>query len=447
MATKDLAPAAPLTEAAPATRVRYGVLAFLCTLTFVLYLDRVCIGKAASFIEDELEISHTDMGLVFGIFTVAYCLFEVPTGHWGDRYGSRGVLTRIVLWWSLFTALTGAATGLWVLLGIRFLFGAGEAGALPNVARVVARWFPLQSRGRIQGTVITAALLGGAFSPAVAAYLIDLVGWRWTFAIFGALGVVWAAAFYAWYRDDPATHPAVNDAERRLLEADPSAPPEAHPPIPWRLVLTSGNVWLMGSVMSCGSFTTYLQLYWFPNYLEKGHGVGNIAAGNLASLVLFGGAVGSVLGGLLNDWLVRLTGERRWSRSGVGGSVFLVAAGAVLACIHSQSVLAVSLWMTLACLALHAHVAAWWGVTTDITGKHLGALFGLMNSMGFFGGFLSQLFLGYFADWRGGQGYTGRDQWDPAFYVYAAVLVVGAGCWFLIDARQSAVKPRKGSAS
>ena len=134
---------------------------------------------------------------MLGAFLIAYGLFEVPTGRWGDRFGSRGVLTRIVVWWSLFTALTGAATGLRMLVGVRFLFGAGEAGAIRNVARIIARWFPLHERGAAQGFVITSAQLGGAMAPAVAAYLIAGVGWRWTFVVFSLVGVVWAAAFYS----------------------------------------------------------------------------------------------------------------------------------------------------------------------------------------------------------------------------------------------------------
>src|SRR4051812_16956223 len=110
------------------TCVRYQVLLALCLLSFVLYLDRICIGQAVGDIETELDISHTRMGFVLAAFTLAYGLFEVPVGHWGDRHGSRGVLTRIVLWWSLFTMLTGAATGFYLLLIVRFLFGAGEAG-------------------------------------------------------------------------------------------------------------------------------------------------------------------------------------------------------------------------------------------------------------------------------------------------------------------------------
>ena len=205
------------------TYVRYGVLFCLCTLALLLYIDRVCIGQAESNIRASLEMSKADMSWVYNAFILAYCLFEVPTGHWGDRFGSRGVIARIVLWWSVFTALTGAAFGLWSLVALRFLFGAGEAGAFPNAARVVTRWFPAGERGLARGAITTTSLLGGAIAPPLAAWLIGLVGWRWTFSVFGLLGVFWTAAFYAWFRDRPSEHPGVNAAERELMTPIPAS--------------------------------------------------------------------------------------------------------------------------------------------------------------------------------------------------------------------------------
>ena len=143
----------------PPTRVRYGVLAFLCTLALLLYIDRVCIGQAADSIQKEFGLSKGQMGWIFNAFTLAYCLFEVPTGHWGDRYGSRGVIARIAIWWSIFTALTGAAFGFGSLLAIRFLFGRGEAGAYPNTARIVTRWFPTHGRGFARGAITFVSLI------------------------------------------------------------------------------------------------------------------------------------------------------------------------------------------------------------------------------------------------------------------------------------------------
>src|SRR5262249_41130208 len=280
------------------------------------------------------------MGVVFGAFTLAYGLFEVPTGRWGDRYGSRGVLTRIVLWWSAFTALTACVwpfvldSGLelplpWggalpllfdrflLLVLFRCLFGAGEAGALPNTARVVARWFPADARGPAQGLINTSMLLGGAVTPVAAAYLIEWCGWRWAFVLFGLLGVVWAAVFYSWFRDDPAAHPDLNDAERQLIAG--AALPDHRPhAVPWRLVLASRNVWLLGGVIACSAFVSYMYFFWYPTYLEEGRGVSRILSGWLASLVLAGGALGCTVGGFLGDRLVRLTGSPRWGRRLIG---------------------------------------------------------------------------------------------------------------------------------
>lgn len=433
MADSSPSLAVPLT-AAP-SRVRYGVLAFLCSLSFVLYIDRVCIAKAGVDMQRDLDLTNTEWGYVLGAFLVAYGLFEVPTGRWGDRYGSRGVLTRIVLWWSAFTALTGAATGLWILVGIRFLFGAGEAGALPNSARVLARWFPAAERGMAQGVVLTAALVGGALAPTVAAYLIQQIGWRWSFVAFGSLGVVWAAAFYVWFRDDPCEHPAVNEAERRLLAARRDSAPlaEHHPPIPWGAVLSSANIWLLGLIQTCGAFASYLYLGWYPTYLAKGRSVESIEAGWLSSLVLGGGAVGCLLGGLISDWLVRQTGDRRRTHSGYGAAALAVAALCTLASMRCETPLGTSLWAAAANMAALSSQAAWWGVTTEISGKHLAALFGLMNSLGVPGAFSSTVFLGRFADWMKDHGFEGRGQWDPAFYVYAAVLACGAVSWLFVN--------------
>src|SRR2546427_201257 len=119
------------------TRVRYGVLGLAIALAALTYLDRVCISdaKVTASIKRELHLTDKQMGVVYSAFTLAYALFEMPTGAWGDRIGTRRVLTRIVVWWSCFTIATAAAFNYGSLLLTRFLFGAGEAGAFPNVAK------------------------------------------------------------------------------------------------------------------------------------------------------------------------------------------------------------------------------------------------------------------------------------------------------------------------
>lgn len=445
------------------TRARYVLLVFLASLVFILYLDRVCISKAEVSIREELELTRTQMGFVFGAFTVAYGLFEVVTGRWGDRYGSRGVLTRIVVWWSVFTALTGAVpkfawdTGLrlpWrghlaplvvdsflMLLAVRFLFGAGEAGALPNNARVVARWFPLRERGLVQGVVLTAMQLGAACSSIVAGDLIQRFGWRESFLVFGSLGMVWAILFYRWFRDDPAEHPSVNELELELIQtADGHAPgADQHPSIPWAFVLSSSTVWFLGLAMTCSAFASYMYMTWLPTYLQEGRGVAEPDVRWMASLVLGGGAVGAFCGGWLSGGIDRWSGNLKWGRRIMGFGFLAAAAIFLAASVFCESPLAASLCAAAACACSHSQQANWWSMVMAVSGPHLGALFGLMNSMGVVGAFSSPIFFGRFVDWRVAHGFAQRAAWDPAFFLYAAVLFAGACCWLFVDPTRSAV--------
>jgi sugar phosphate permease len=433
---------------------------YLCTLAFVLYLDRICIGQAGTAMKAELGLSNSQWGLVGVAFQIAYGVCEPTTGHWGDRFGSRRVLIRIVLWWSAFTALTGCVwkfavepvpgvvlSGFLLLLAIRFLFGAGEAGALPNAARVIDRWFPPGKRGPAQALISTSAQVGGATAPAVAAWLIHSpsVGWRWSFVIFGSLGVLWAWSFARWFRDDPATHPGVNDAERRyilggravVVPAGPAAP-DGHR-VPWRLVVASPNVWLLGLVNSCTSFFSYMLFLWFPTYLKEGRGLAEVTSGQLGSLPYLFGATGVLLGGFVGDRLTAWLGSRRWALGGMGTAGLLLAGTLVAGSVAAEEPLIAVLLCSLGYFCSYVQLAAWWAAVGDIGGRHLGAVFGVCNMVGLAGGAVSQAFLGSFADHMKSLGLEGRAQWDPAFPLYGGVLIVGGLLWLFVDPRRTVV--------
>ena len=409
------------------TKARFKVLGVLCLLSGVLYLDRICISAAVDSIQTDLKISNTQTSYFLMAFTLAYGLFEIPTGRWGDRLGARRVLTRISLWWSAFTALTGACTGLWMLVGVRFLFGAGEAGAFPNVARVMSRWFPDHERGRAQGVLLAASQVGGALAPFLAALLIQEIGWRWTFVAFGSVGAVWAAGFYVWFRDDPADHDAANAEEVAYIGRGASAS-NVHSKIPWALVAGNPSIWFLSLIMACGSFNSYIYFSWFPKYLKSGRGVGDVTeAGLMASMVLAFSAAGTLAGGFLLDLLASRGGIGRKRVLG-GGSFFL--ASAMLGC----SLLSGNPWLAaffaaLSCFATQATQPLWWTCSIGISGKHIGALFGLMNSVGVFGALSSQFLVGKLADLLGARGFTGRAQWDPIFYINVGVLIVAGLLW------------------
>jgi len=172
------------------TNVRFRVLSLLVLLASLTYMDRLCISVAAPAIMQEFKFSPVQMGYIFSAFTFAYAIFEIPSGWFGDYFGTRKALTRIVLWWSAFTMLTGATMGFTSLFIVRLLFGAGEAGAIPNSASTVSRWFPAAQRGRAMGGVCIGHAIGAAATPPIVFKLIEWQGWRSTFVEIGALGAV-----------------------------------------------------------------------------------------------------------------------------------------------------------------------------------------------------------------------------------------------------------------
>src|SRR5687768_10557267 len=194
-------------------KVRYQVLSLLVLLSIITYLDRVCMNVVAKYVKADLGLNNQQLAYILAAFSLAYALFEIPTGALGDRIGARRVLTRVVLWWSMFTMFTGSAFSFIFLLIARFLFGAGEAGAYPNASIAIAHWFPRAELGRAQSAIWAAGRIGGALTPLIVVPLVHAFGWRVTFGILGLLGILWAIAWYAWYRDEPREKTSVTHQE------------------------------------------------------------------------------------------------------------------------------------------------------------------------------------------------------------------------------------------
>jgi len=252
------------------THVRHKVLAVTMALGAITYLDRVSISVARPYIARDLNLSPTQMGYVFSAFYLAYAVFEIPTGWWGDRVGTRRALTRIVCWWSAFTMLTGFAFNYSSLVAIRFLFGAGEAGAWPNVARTFSRWFPRQERGTAQGVFFMGAHLSGGLTPILVTTLLVYMDWRSLFVLFGSIGFIWAWAWYRWFRDSPAEHPAVGAAEREAIESGLGADAgHAREATQWRRLLANRTVVCLCLMYFTQAFGGTFYVTWLPTYLAS----------------------------------------------------------------------------------------------------------------------------------------------------------------------------------
>lgn len=423
MAVKHAQPSAA--ENQTPTRARYWVIVFAITLAILAYIDRVAISMAAPEMMRDLGFDKVQMGWVFSSFAIAYALFEIPGGWLGDKMGPRKVLMRIVVWWSVFTALTGIVRSYSALIAVRFLFGAGEAGCFPNLTKAFTTWLPADERVRAQGFMWTFARLGGAFTPPLVAWVFLFTDWRVAFMIFGALGVLWAVPFYLWFRDNPRDHKSVNAAELALLkDADHMA--SGHGNVPWGKLVSSRTVWLLWVQYFCLSFPWYFFITWLPTYLQEGRHLDRNTASIYAILPLFFGGMGSFVCGLLSGPLARAIGSVSKARKLLATVGFFGAAMLLVVCINTRDPLYAMIAMGLASFFNDLVMPGAWGACMDVGGRYAGTLSGSMNMMGNMAGFVAPSLGGYILRETG-------NNWNVLLYVMAGVYLIGTLSWPFID--------------
>jgi MFS family permease len=406
---------------------------FAVTLAVITYIDRVCISFAAPAIRQELRLTVKQMGWVFLIFNWSYALFEIPGGFLGDRIGPRKVLMRIVVWWSFFTAATGWAWSYVSLLVTRFMFGAGEAGCFPNLTKVFTTWLPEGERVRAQGIMWLSARWGGAFTPPLVALVMawlspDTVaehGWRRAFAVFGCLGIVWAAVFYTWFRDNPHDKPKMNAAERDLIAHD-GVSPAGHVHVSWGKLFGSKQVWMLCWQYFCLSYGWYFYVTWLPTYLKEARNLNLVDTAMLSVWPLFAGGLANPVSVWAGNRLARWNGDIAKTRRILACLGFFGASGFLVFSTRlsdpAQTVAAIALASFCNDLVMpHA-----WASAMDIGGKCAGTLSGAMNFWGNVGGGLGPLMIGYILSWTG-------NNWNLTFYVSAAIYLAGILFWLALD--------------
>jgi len=396
---------------------RHKVLALAFCLAFITYLDRVCISVTAPAIMHDLSLTKIQMSFIFSSFTLAYALFEAPTGWWGDRVGPRRVLTRIVVWWSVFTAATASATGFRSLAVLRFLFGMGEAGAWPNVAKALSRWFPSSERGTAQGIFFMGAHLGGGVTPVLVALLASRLHWRAVFVLFSLFGFAWAAVWRIWFRDDPAEHRAVSAAELEHILAGRTVA-ENDRTSGFRMLANPSVIAICAAYFTQG-YGFYFYITWLPTYLQQTKGVSAGVLSLLAGLPLLLSVVADLLGGLTTDHLTRRYGFRV-GRCGVAGVSLAVASLSITAAaMLPHSVFAACL-IALGAASSNFLLGASWGACVDLSGRNAGFVSAAMNTAGQIGGTLSPIVFAWIAE-----------RWDSmyALGIIAVLYMMGAACW------------------
>ncbi len=410
------------------TRTRFKAAGFLLFLAAITYLDRICIATLAPDIARDLRLTKLQMSFVFSAFAIAYAGFEILSAWWGERIGARRVLARIVAWWSSFTILTGAAWNYASLLTIRFLFGAGEAGAWPNATLAFSRWIPLGERGRVQGFFFSAAHVSGGLTPLLVAGLLQLMPWRGVFITCGVVGFVWALAWLRWFRDEPRDHQGVNAAEVSLIESGRGISAHgAKGAGVWRAMATSREVWLLCIAYFSNSYGSYFVMTWLPTYLAEARGFEKASLSLFAGLPLLLSVFGDLSGGAITDTLTRRFGLRL-GRTLVCVPGYLAAAAAMFGSVYASTAVLSATLIALAVAASMFTLSASWAACMDIGGRHTAVVSAAMNTTGQIGSIVSPIVAGWTV-----QRFS---NWQAPLLIMGGLYLLSAALWAFIDPRR-----------
>jgi len=406
-----------------ALKIRHLILFVLCLMYFIAYIDRVNISVAGPTIRKELELTPTELGLIFSAFAYPYAAMQIAGGWMSDRFGPRLVLTMLSLVWATATILTGVSWSVASLVVFRILVGIGEGGAFPTATRAFACWLPVRERGFAQGITHSFARLGGAVTPPIVLAIVARYGWREAFYVLGAVSLAWTAVWVASFRDTPDEHPWVSASELAAISADCESTRAARGPTPWRKILS--RMWLVTVVDFCYGWSLWVFLTWLPSYLSDARGFKLDRIALMTTLPLLGGVVGDTLGGVISDTIFRHTGRLPLARRtllvvGLGGAFAFI-----LPAIATGSALGAVYLLAAAFFFLELTNAVLWTLPLDIAGQYAGTAGGIMNTGFGVAGMISPVVFGVLIERTG--------HYELPFFISAGLLLVGALCSMGID--------------
>jgi sugar phosphate permease len=394
-------------------RVRSKVLLLLCAMYFITYMDRVNISTAAPYIKADLGLSDTQLGMALAAFSIPYAFFQIFGGIISDKFGPRKVLAVVGLLWAIATVCTGFATGLATLFAARLGLGFGEGASFPTATNAMAKWLPVDRRGFGQGITHACSRIGNAIAPLAIAGLIALFDWRLAFFVFGALSILWAVCWMLYYRDRPADHPAMTDAELAELTADQRK--DARPPVPWKQLFA--RILPVTFVDFCYGWMLWVYLTWIPSFFHDSYGLNLAKFALFSTLVLVAGVVGDMVGGLLSDGLLRKTGSLKIARRGVLVTGLLGSFLFILPTLFVHQLALTTVLLAVAFFLLELTNPVLWSIPMDIAPHHAGTAGGLMNTGFGIAGIVSPIFFGLLIDVTG--------TWVASFALSAVLLLIG----------------------
>jgi len=410
--------------------VRWALVGWMFVMSAIAYLDRVNISIAGKSIAHDFHLDDVQLGWVFSAFVLGYALFQAPGGRLADRFGPRWIVTLGVLWWGVFTSLSAAvpvmAAALWVLIGVRFALGMGEAVVYPASNRLVAKWIPSSERGVANGLIFAGVGVGAGITPPLIRYVLENYGWRWSFWVSALIGTLAGIIWYLIARDVPEEHPWVDDQERAYIEAGlPQAAEQhhSHRTLPWSSILGSKDLLAITASYFAYGYAAYIFFSWFFIYLNNVRKLDLKSSSYYSMLPFTAMALCSPLGGWISDRLTVRYGKRIGrcgiAVAGIAGAAIFIALGTQVAGAQLASIVLAG-----GAGALYLSQSSFWSVTADLAGSSAGSVSGVMNMGGQIGGAVTASLTPLIARYYG---------WTASFLVAAILCALGSLAWLLVD--------------
>ncbi len=391
--------------------MRYTVLAFLCAIAIIAYVQRTGLNAVKRPICNDVGINTEDFGALGSALLVGYAMMQVPAGWLADRFGGRNVLAALAIVWSILTGLLGWCPNFEIMLWLWFAMGLALAGVFPCAAKSIGAWFDDTEKAMASGLLGSSTMLGLAAASVLTVRLVTYRGldWQWTYVLYGVAGVIWAGAYFLLI---PERH-TTKEAAAPMVWSD------------WIRLAKSVPLWLLCGQQFFRAGAMIFFINWFPAFLQESLTFSEYDAGVNASLVGVAAMTGGIMGGFFSDWLLRRTGMRRLSRQGIAVAGMTAAGGLVLG---AQFVAApiVAVWM----FGAAAFIASFGGVSgytvaIELGGKRIGVVFSMMNMAGNFSGAIVNFVAGALTQRTG--------SWDAALFLIAGIFAVDAVCWALLN--------------
>jgi MFS family permease len=420
--------------------VRHLVLAWLCLAAAIAYIHRGCLAVPADTIQNELGLTRDQMGYVSSAFFLTYSVFQLPAAWLGGRWGSRLALPVFALVWTWSAGLMGLAGGFLGLLACRLAAGVAQAGLFPCSVLTFSHWYPPTQRALPNGALAACMSFGAVIATALTGFLLRFASWQAVFLGLTVPGVAWALLFWWWFRDRPSEHRWVSADElafiRRGQPAGPAAP-EAPPPVPWLQLFTSAQLGLVCLQQFFRAAGYVFFQTWFPTYLQKVYGVSVVDSGTWGSFPLLGVALGSLGGGVAADWVLARTGSRRLSRQGLAVAGLLACAALTVLAYAAADVLTAVAALTAGAVCFGVSGPASYTVTMDQGGRHVAAVFSLMNMSGNVGATVCPVAVTWLVTWAG-------ERWEPVLLLLTGFYLVSTLGWLGINPNRGIFSARGG---